>query len=79
MTPATRAVGRQELVEGSGRWADVVCAALRGLGGRERLPEIYAAMLGRQPTDNRHWGEKVRQVLQLGPFQDVGRGEWALP
>ena len=70
--------GREELVAGSGRWADVVQAVLRGLGGRARLPEIYAAMLSRRPTDNQHWQEKIRQVLQRGPFRNTDRGEWAL-
>ena len=78
LASATRAPGREELIAGSGKWEDVVRAVLRGLGGRARLPEIYAAMLGRRPTDNRHWQEKIRQVLQRGPFRNIDRGEWAL-
>lgn len=35
-------------------------------------------MPGRRPTDNRHWQEKIRQVLQRGPFRNIDRGEWAL-
>ena len=78
LAAATRPVGREEMVGGSGRGEDVVRAVLRGLGGRERLAEVYAAMLGRLHADKRHWQEKIRQVLQRGPFRNVGRGEWAL-
>jgi hypothetical protein len=51
---------------------------LHGLGGRAHLTHIYEAMLARRPTENQHWREKIRQVLQLGPFRNVGKGEWEL-
>lgn len=69
---------REQLVSGSGRWSEAVASALRELGGRANLPAIYATMLSRRPTENQHWREKVRQVLQQGPFRNVSRGEWEL-
>lgn len=78
LAAALMAPGREELRAGSGRRETAVQSILRDLGGRARLPEIYAAMLGRRPTDNKHWQEKIRQVLQRGPFRNVDRGEWVV-
>lgn len=36
--------------------------------GRATLPQIYAAIEPLRHTDNQWWKEKVRQVLQIGPF-----------
>jgi hypothetical protein len=61
-------------------WRVVVESALRRIGGRGTLGEIYHAMRHRshRATENQWWKDKVRQVLQLH-FQRVGPGEWALP
>jgi len=69
---------REGLERGSGSWREAVVSVMRGLGGRAHLTHIYEAMLARRPTDNVHWREKIRQVLQQGPFRSVARGEWEL-
>lgn len=71
LASATRAPGREELIEGSGRREDVVQAVLRGLGGRARLPEVYAAMLGRRPTDNP--ANLARESASVDQHSIVGR------
>lgn len=58
-------------------WRVVVEHALRRIGGRGTLREIYHAMKDKRPSDNKWWKDKVRQVLQLH-FKRVGPGEWAL-
>lgn len=58
-------------------WRVVVEGALRRIGGRGTLTEIYHAMQDRRPSENQWWKDKVRQVLQLH-FVRVGPGEWAL-
>lgn len=59
-------------------WRVVVDVALRKIGGRGKLSEIYSAMKDDRPSENKWWKDKVRQVLQLH-FVNVGPGEWALP
>jgi hypothetical protein len=59
-------------------WRCVVEVALRKIGGRGKLSEIYHAMRDQRPSENRWWKDKVRQVLQLH-FVRLGPGEWALP
>lgn len=75
---ATREGVREGLERGTGSWRDAVSSVLRGLGGRAHLTAIYERMLARRPTENQHWREKVRQVLQNGPFRNVARGEWEI-
>lgn len=58
-------------------WRVVVEHALRRIGGRGTLPQIYNAMKDNRPTENKWWKDKVRQVLQLH-FKRIGPGEWAL-
>jgi len=58
-------------------WRDVVELALRALGGRARLKEIYAAVEGNRPSENPWWREKVRQILQKN-FLRVGPGEYSV-
>lgn len=58
-------------------WRIVVESALRRIGGRGTLTEIYHAMKDKRPSENQWWKDKVRQVLQLH-FVHVGPGEWAL-
>lgn len=45
-------------------WRAVVEAALELLGGEASLSNIYDIVSGRKPTENQHWREKVRQILQ---------------
>jgi hypothetical protein len=58
-------------------WRVVVEGALRRIGGRGTLTEIYNAMRDQRPSENKWWKDKVRQVLQLH-FTRIGPGEWAL-
>lgn len=58
-------------------WRCVVEVALRKIGGRGKLSEIYHALKDSRPSENRFWKDKCRQVLQLH-FKRVGPGEWAL-
>ncbi len=61
-------------------WRAIVEWALRKLGGRASLQEIYD-VVSDQASDrirtNTHWREKTRQILQKYAV-NVGRGFWAL-
>lgn len=46
-------------------WRVVVEIALRKIGGKGTLSEIYHVMKDRRPTANQYWKDKVRQTLQL--------------
>jgi hypothetical protein len=46
-------------------WRGVVESAIEVLGGEATLSQIYDCVSGRRPTENQHWREKVRQMLQL--------------
>jgi len=59
-------------------WVAVAQAALERLGGSASLSQIYEEIDGAQPTANRFWQAKIRQVLQRIAV-NVGRGHWALP
>ena len=78
LTASTRDDVREGLERGTGSWRDAVMTVLRDLGGRAHLTAIYERMLARRPTDNQHWREKIRQVLQIGPFRNVAKGEWEI-
>jgi len=62
-----------------GTWRDVVVEHVRGLRGPVALADLYRA-LARHPKAkaNPHWQAKIRQTLQHGPFERVGRGVWSL-
>lgn len=58
-------------------WREAVLAWIRAQPGPISVADLYQAFAGHPKTrDNRHWKAKLRQVLQLGPFERVGRGEW---
>jgi hypothetical protein len=74
---------KQLLIHGEAKretWRCVVDRALRKIGGRGTLTEIYHAMQNRgdRASDNRWWKDKVRQVLQLH-FARIGPATFALP
>jgi hypothetical protein len=47
--------------------------------GPVRVDDLYRAFAAHPKTrDNRHWKAKLRQVMQRGPFERVGRGEWRM-
>lgn len=58
-------------------WRAAVLAWLRGQKGPARLDDLYRAF-ARHPKAraNPNWQAKIRQVLQLGPFERVERGVW---
>lgn len=60
-------------------WLTAVTEALRMLGGRAKLEQIYSVMQGRCPRPIETWKDTIRRVLQEGAFCNVTRGEWALP
>ena len=45
-------------------WVRCVADAVRKLGGAATLPQIYAEIGGRRPSQTAWWREKVRQVAQ---------------
>lgn len=58
-------------------WRRAVRAALKAIGGRGSLEQLYAHV--QRPRPNQHWQAKVRQVLQTYPeFRRAGAGVWAL-
>jgi len=58
-------------------WRDVVELALRALGGRATLNQLYLAIENNRPTANPWWREKVRQICGMYHIR-VGAGEYAL-
>ena len=70
---------RHEMTNGRGLWRPLVATALRRLGGRVHLSEIYDTIGLCRPSKNPWWKEKVRQTLQRGPgFISHGGGMWEL-
>lgn len=70
------------LVHGQPRkqtWRCVVEVALRKIGGRGTLADIYAVMQHRsaRASENQWWKDKVRQILQLH-FTRIGPATYAL-
>ena len=64
-------------------WRSVVHMVLVQLGGTAALKDIYAAVNAAAPENclaNRHWQEKVRQVLNSTPawFSSPARGVWSI-
>ena len=62
-------------------WRDIVADAMQSFNAPVPLDEIYAKVDGhRRTADNRHWKEKVRQVLQRYKemFVSTERGVWSL-
>lgn len=62
-------------------WRDVVCAAMRKLGGTATLQRLYSEIDGhRKCALNPHWKEKVRQILQQHDnlFCHVDAGIWRI-
>jgi hypothetical protein len=59
-------------------WRRAVRAAFDQVGDSvASLDRLYAVV--ERPTENRHWRDKVRQVLQAYPeFQRTSRGQWRL-
>jgi len=58
-------------------WRDVVGAAIKAMGGRANLQQLYAAIEGNRPTENKWWREKVRQTAAKH-YVRLGVGEYGL-
>lgn len=71
---------RAAIAAGAGVWRRLVLVALRRLGGRARLPEIYAELEGKRPGTGQFWREKVRQTLRVyaNDFDPLGEGQYQL-
>jgi hypothetical protein len=71
---------REALATGAGIWRRLVLVALRRLGGRARLPEIYAELEGKRPGAGQWWREKVRQTLRhyADDFEPIDVGHYRL-
>ena len=61
-------------------WRDLIQGAMEWLGGEAELQELYKVIEGsKKATANKHWREKIRQVLQVHEnFVSVERGKWKL-
>jgi hypothetical protein len=60
-------------------WHTAVKEVMRSLGGRATLSQIYESLQGKLPRPITTWKDTVRRTLQEGKYENVGRGEWALP
>lgn len=71
---------RAAIREGRGVWRRLTMLALRRLGGRARLAEIYGELEGRRPGSGQFWREKIRQTLRIyaADFEPIGSGEYRL-
>lgn len=71
---------RHTLVHGGSHksgWRSVIEDALRSLGGRANLTEIYQEIEGKRPTKNPNWREQVRKILRQH-FEVIGRAVYGL-
>jgi site-specific DNA-methyltransferase (adenine-specific) len=59
-------------------WKVAVAEAVRALGGRACLADIYGYLEGKQPRKIQFWRDTVRRVLQEGGFVNLDRGVWAI-
>lgn len=58
-------------------WKDLVVDAVKSLGGRAKLKQIYDFVSPKRPTENPFWREQIRKVAQKA-LTRVGHGEYAL-
>ena len=58
-------------------WGEAVERALALLGGSGTLKQIYRMIEGKQPTSNKFWQEKIRQICQLH-FEKLGPGHYSM-
>lgn len=58
-------------------WREALEAFFAGRDGPVELAELYRAFARHPKTaGNRHWRDKLRQVLQRGAFERVDKGLW---
>ncbi len=58
-------------------WREVVDEALRAFGGRVSPEQLRGYVQPRRPTTNQWWKDKLRQVLNEGPYQKDAEGYWS--
>lgn len=62
-----------------GTWAQEIARAMRELGGKASLADLYRFLAGSPKTKrNSNWQAKIRQMLQSGPYRNTSRGQWEL-
>lgn len=60
-----------------GSWREAVLSYVRSCTGPVVVSDLLKALARHPKTKaNRNWRAKVRQTLQRGPFERVGRGQW---
>lgn len=61
-------------------WRDLIQAAFQEIGGIAHLSDLYRVIEDTEKAkNNKHWKEKIRQVLQLHDnFESLGGGQWKL-
>jgi hypothetical protein len=58
-------------------WREALSDWLRSRHGPVALADLYRAFAEHpKARQNPHWREKIRQTLQIGGFERVGRGQW---
>lgn len=55
---------REALDQGPSSWSDLVTGAIRKLGGKAHLSEIYEALADQRPSKNPAWREQIRKICQ---------------
>lgn len=66
-------------IDNVGTWRDLVEDAMRALGGRAKLSDLYRALAGSaKAARNQHWQAKIRQQLQVGGFERIEPGLWSV-
>lgn len=82
LVPLHRALMIHVAVKGldaAASWKEVVVAALRSLGGKGRLDELYAALEGHPKVGaNRNWRAKVRQTVARARLPRVDDATYAV-
>lgn len=62
-----------------GTWMEELIKVMTDFGEAASLGEIYRAMAGHpKARRNANFQAKIRQTLQIGPFQRKGKGVWQL-
>jgi site-specific DNA-methyltransferase (adenine-specific) len=59
-------------------WRFAVVQAMKDLGGRATLAQLYSYLSGRCPRAINTWRDTVRRTLQEGGFINVRRGLWQI-
>jgi hypothetical protein len=69
----------QRIIEGTNSvWIKAVATAIRRLGGKATLQQIYSEVSKKPPTSNAFWKERIREVAQKN-FERIDRATYAIP